>query len=68
MGAPRPACLGKSPPNRGQNPTVLAAMGSEGCLTTMTVEGAANPEAFLTYLEEPLCPALRAGRTVRMDG
>src|SRR5205814_1782324 len=58
---------GKAPTNRGQNTTVLAAMTREGLLTTMTVEGPANTEAFLTYLDELLCPALRPGQTVLMD-
>jgi transposase len=33
----------------------------------MTVEGAANTEALLTYLDAVLCPALRPGRVVLMD-
>jgi hypothetical protein len=33
----------------------------------MTVEGAANTEAFLTYLDQVLCPALRPGQVVVMD-
>jgi hypothetical protein len=30
-------------------------MTHEGLLVSMTVEGAANTEAFLTYLDELLC-------------
>jgi hypothetical protein len=58
---------GKAPTNRGKNTTLFAAMTHEGLLTSMTVEGAANTEAFLTYLDELLCPALRPGQTVLMD-
>jgi hypothetical protein len=42
-------------------------MSSEGLLTTMTVEGAADTEAFLLYLAKFLCPALRPGKTVLRD-
>jgi transposase len=59
--------LGQAPTNRGQNTTILSAMTHEGLLVSMTVEGAANTEAFLTYLDELLCPALRPGQTVLMD-
>jgi transposase len=58
---------GKAPTNRGKNTTLFAAMTHEGLLTSMTVEGAANTEAFLTYLDELLGPALRPGQTVLMD-
>jgi transposase len=58
---------GQAPTNRGKNTTLLAALTPEGLLASMTVEGAANTEAFLTYLDELLCPALRPGQTVLMD-
>jgi transposase len=58
---------GKAPTNRGKNTTVLAAMTHKGLLVSMTVEGAANTEAFLTYLDELLGPALHPGQTVLMD-
>jgi hypothetical protein len=59
--------VGQTPTNRGPNTTVLSAMTQEGLLVSMTVEGAANTEAFLTYLDNLLCPALRPGQTVLMD-
>jgi DDE superfamily endonuclease len=59
--------VGQAPTNRGPNTTVLSAMTQEGLLVSMTVEGAANTEAFLTYLDGLLCPALRPGQTVLMD-
>ena len=42
-------------------------MTQEGLLGSMTVEGAVNTEAFLTYLDNLPCPALRPGQTVFMD-
>jgi transposase len=58
---------GKAPTNRGKNTTLFAAMTPEGLLASMTVEGAANTEAFLTYLDAALCPALRPGQVVLLD-
>ena len=60
------AC-GQVPCNRGANTTLLAAMTPQGLLASMTVEGAANTEVFLTYLDQVLCPALRPGQTVLLD-
>ena len=59
--------VGQAPTNRGPNTTVLSAMTQEGLLVSMMVEGAANTEAFLTYLDNLLCPALGPGQTVLMD-
>ena len=42
--------VGQVPTNRGQNTTLLSAMTQEGVFASMTVEGPANTEAFLTYL------------------
>src|SRR2546423_915078 len=58
---------GKAPTNRGKNTTLFAALTHEGLLASMTVEGAANTEALLTYLDAVLCPALRPGQVVLMD-
>ena len=58
---------GQVPCNRGKNTTLLAAMTQEGLLASMTVEGAANTEVFLTYLDNVLCPALRPGQVVVLD-
>jgi transposase len=46
---------------------VLAALTAEGVLASMRIEGAANTEVFLTYLEQVLCPALRPGQVAVMD-
>lgn len=58
---------GVVPRNRGRNTSILAAMGVEGLVGTMTVEGATNTEVFLTYLDQVLCPALRPGQVVILD-
>ena len=58
---------GQAPCNRGANTTILAAMTRRGLLATMTVEGAANTDVFLTYLDRVLCPTLRRGQTVVLD-
>ena len=55
---------GRVPRNRGRNTSILATMGAEGLVGTMTVEGATNTEVFLTYLDQVLCPALRPGQVV----
>ena len=59
--------FGEAPRNRGRNTSILAAMGAQGLVTTMTIEGATNKEVFATYLDHFLCPTLRAGQTVIMD-
>jgi transposase len=47
--------------------TILGAMDHTGMLATMTVEAATDREVFLAYLDEVLCPKLRAGHVVVMD-
>ena len=59
--------VAQAPRNRGPNTTVWAALTAEGLQASMIVEGAANPEVFLTYLDKVLCPRLHVGRTVVMD-
>jgi hypothetical protein len=62
-----PPAWAKAPTHRGKNTPVGAAMTPEGLLKSMTVEGPADPEAFLIYLDKFLCPALRPGKTVLRD-
>ena len=47
--------------------TILGAMDDNGMLATMTVEAATDGEVFLAYLDQVLCPKLRAGHVVVMD-
>ena len=42
-------------------------MSAQGLVGTMTIEGATNTQVFLTYLDQVLCPALRAGQVVILD-
>ena len=55
------------PQNRGENVTLLAAMGLGGVSAPMTVNGAVDGEVFLVYVREVLCPTLEAGDIVVMD-
>jgi transposase len=47
--------------------TILGAMRLSGIAAAMTIEEATDAEIFLVYLEEVLCPALKAGDVVVMD-
>jgi transposase len=47
--------------------TILGAMDHNGMLAAMTVEAATDPEVFLAYLDQVLCPKLRQGHVVVMD-
>ncbi len=55
------------PQNRGENVTIMAALGLGGVQAPMTVNGAVDGEAFLAYVREVLCPTLSAGDIVVMD-
>ena len=47
--------------------TLLGALTVSGLLATMTIEAATDAEVFLAYVEQVLCPRLRAGHVVVMD-
>jgi len=47
--------------------TILGAMDHTGMLATMTVESATDGDVFLAFLDQVLCPKLRAGHVVVMD-
>jgi transposase len=55
------------PQNRGENVTMLAAIGLSGVSAPMTVNGAVDGEVFLAYVREVLAPTLSAGDIVVMD-
>jgi transposase len=60
---------GKVPRNRGKNTTLIAAITLEGAMvTSMTVEGATDAEAFEAYVEHFLGPSLCEGQVVVLDG
>ena len=47
--------------------TLLGAVTLEGVLASMSIESATDSDVFLAYLEQVLCPRLRAGQIVVMD-
>lgn len=55
------------PQNRGENVTMVAALGLGGVSAPMTVNGAVDGEVFLAYVREVLAPTLCEGEIVVMD-
>ena len=58
---------GAAPRNHGKNTTLIAALGASGMGAAMTLEGAADADAFVAYLAHFLVPTLRPGQIVVMD-
>jgi transposase len=58
---------GAAPRNHGKNTTLIAALGASGMGAAMTLEGAADADAFVAYLTHLLVPTLRPGQIVVMD-
>lgn len=58
--------LGKAPKNWDKNVTLISSISLEGMGASMSIEGPADGEAFLLYVERLLCPALKPGRIVIM--
>jgi transposase len=55
------------PRNHGKNTTLLAALTLEGIGPALTLQGAVDTPAFVTYVRELLCPTLRPGQIVLLD-
>jgi transposase len=55
------------PVNRGVHITMLAALGLEGVVAAMTVEGFTDGAVFLAFLHNVLLPHLRPGQVVILD-
>ncbi len=55
------------PRNRGRAVTLLGALGREGLVATMSVEGGTDGEVFRSYVEQVLAPQLQPGNVVIMD-
>jgi len=55
------------PYREGPNVSVIAALHSEGMEAMLAVEGSINGAVFEAYLEQVLCPILRAGDVVVLD-
>jgi transposase len=55
------------PVNRGRHVTMLGALGLDGLVAAMTVEGFTDGNVFLAFLHEVLVPQLRPGHVVILD-
>jgi transposase len=58
---------GAAPRNQGKNTTLIAALSTQGMGAAMTLEGAADADAFVAYLTHFLAPTLAPGQIVVMD-
>ncbi len=58
---------GTAPRNHGKNTTLIAALSATGMGAAMTLEGAADADAFVAYLTHFLVPTLVPGQIVIMD-
>jgi transposase len=59
--------FGKAPKNWKNNVTLISSMNLGGMGASMSIEGSADGEAFLLYVERLLCPTLERGQVVVMD-
>lgn len=55
------------PVHRGRHVTMLGALGFEGLVAAMTVEGFTDGAVFLAFLQEVLMPQLRPGQLLILD-
>ena len=55
------------PRNRGRAVTMIGAMGVNGVVATMTVEGGTDGDVFRSYVDQVLAPQLRPGNVILMD-
>ena len=58
---------GAAPRNHGPNTTLRAAMSPAGITAAMTLEGAADRDAFAVFVAQVLVPSLTPGQTVIWD-
>ena len=56
-----------APCGRWQSTTMISSIRLDGSTACMHLPGAADTEAFVTYIGEVLCPTLRRGDIVVMD-
>lgn len=59
--------FGKAPKNWDKNVTLISSISLEGMGPSMSIEGSADGEAFVLYMERFLCPKLKPGQIVVMD-
>ena len=55
------------PKNYGENVTFMAALTTKGISAAMALNGPADEDAFVMFLEEVLVPTLKPGKIVIMD-
>ena len=60
-------CLSAVPHGHWQSSTFIAALRHESIAAPFLVEGPVDAEVFTVYLEQVLCPQLRAGDTLILD-
>jgi transposase len=58
---------GSVPRNHGRNLSVIGALGLQGMVATMSLEGAVDTEVFDLFVHRVLVPALRPGDVVLLD-
>jgi transposase len=59
--------FGKVPKNWESNVTLISSISLRGMGASMSIEGSADGEAFLLYVEHFLCPTLKRGQIIVMD-
>jgi transposase len=57
----------RAPQSHCYTTTMICSMRWDGSTACMTVDGATDTEVFRAYVQEVLCPTLRAGDVVIMD-
>ena len=57
----------KVPHGHWKTTTVVAALGHQGMCCAMTLDGPVNRDSFESFVEQILCPTLKAGQIVIMD-
>jgi transposase len=57
----------KAPKNWKTNVTLISSMSLGGMGASMSIEGSADGDGFLVYVERLLCPTLKRGQIVVMD-
>jgi transposase len=60
-------CLSAIPHGHWQSTTFIAALRQESIEAPFLIEGPVDTEVFTAYLEQVLCPQLRAGDTLILD-
>lgn len=60
-------CVASGPAGHWQIATMIGAVRIDGALSCATLEGAVDAAMFLAWVQEDLCPLLRAGDVVVMD-